>query len=83
MSVYAAFVLVISVSGDPVMAAEGVDRFQTLEACEAWNAEHAQATADRLTESGIPFDSVKAKCAVDTGQEPHEVFGLKKPGSPT
>lgn len=83
MSVYAAFVLVISVSGDPVMAAEGVDRFRTLEACETWNTEHAQATAERLTETGIPFGSIKAKCAIDIGQDPHEAFGLKAPGSPT
>ena len=82
MSVYAAFVLVIGISGEPVVAAESVDRFQTLEACENWNAEHAQATAERLTETGIPFGSIKAKCAIDTGQDPHEAFELKAPGDP-
>lgn len=79
MSVYAAFVLILGLNGQPTTAAEAVDKFETVEACQNWNIEHAGMLTDRLTAAGVGFSSVVIKCAVDTGQTPAEVFALGAP----
>lgn len=75
---FAAFIVVLGLTGQPVGGGESTVRYDTIEASDAENAKQAAHVAQTLTDDGVAFGEIRVKCD-DPAKHTLEVFGLGAP----
>jgi len=75
---FAAFIVIFGLSGQPVFAGHSSAQYDTIEACDADNKAQAAIVAKNLDAEDIQFGEIRIKCD-DAGKHAFEVFGIGSP----
>jgi len=76
-TVFAAFMIVVGLHGAWQSDGESRKKFDTIEACQAYNITAMKIVIDDMASRGVTeFDKVDSKCLPDIGQTADDVWGV-------